>query len=154
MNIGNLGSKGSLWVKFNNGICAELCLKLWFEKVTVQKSIAELWTVVSDQMINYQLPHGRFEQISDLKHDILVWKATHETISAGVKKKQVHVFKKVDDCFFLKYSFGELFFLIGLDSMQGWTATTRHGVTRKGSTKRLKDTGNLFRKNLQLKDTC
>ena len=31
MNVQNLGSKGSLWVKFKNGICAELCLKLWFE---------------------------------------------------------------------------------------------------------------------------
>ena len=47
------------------------------------------------------------------------------------------------------------FFSIGIHSMmQGWTATTRHGVTRKRSTKRLKHTGNLFRKNLQLKDVC
>ena len=38
--------------------------------------------------------------------------------------------------------------------MQGLTATTRHGVTRKGSTKKLKYTGNLFRKNLQSKDIC
>ena len=46
------------------------------------------------------------------------------------------------------------FFLIGIHSMQGWTATTRHGVTREGSTKRLEHTENLFRKNLQLKDIC
>ena len=40
--------------------------------------------------------------------------------------------------------------------MQDWTATTRHEVTRKKSQKdkRLKHTGNLFRKNLQLKDVC
>ena len=38
--------------------------------------------------------------------------------------------------------------------MQGWTATTKHGVTRKRSTERLKHTGNLFRKNLHLKDVC
>ena len=30
-NIRNLGSKESSGVKFKNGICAELCLKLWFE---------------------------------------------------------------------------------------------------------------------------
>ena len=72
MNIRNLGPKGRLWVEFKDGICAELCLNLWFEKVTVQKSIAELWTVILYQMIKYQLPHARFEQISDLKHDILV----------------------------------------------------------------------------------
>ena len=46
-------------------------------------------------------------------------------------------------------------FLIGIYSMQGWTATTRYQVTRKKSTKkRLQDKENLFRKNLQLKDVC
>ena len=38
--------------------------------------------------------------------------------------------------------------------MQGRTATTRLGVTRKRVPKRLKPTGNLFRKNLELKDVC
>ena len=47
-----------------------------------------------------------------------------------------------------------IFFLIGVHSMQGWTATTRHGVTRKEAQKRLQDTENLFRKKLQLKDVC
>ena len=45
-------------------------------------------------------------------------------------------------------------FLVGIHSMQGWTATTRHGVTKKRTTKRLKHTGNLFRKNLQLNNVC
>ena len=44
-----------------------------------------------------------------------------------------------------------VFFLIGIHSMQDWTATTRHGVTRKRTTKRLKDTWNQITKNLQLK---
>ena len=30
-----------------------------------------------------------------------------------------------------------IFFLIGIHSMQGWTVTTRHGVTRKRSTKKI-----------------
>ena len=34
------------------------------------------------------------------------------------------------------------------------TATPRHGVTRKRSTKKLQHTENLFRKNQQLKDVC
>ena len=38
--------------------------------------------------------------------------------------------------------------------MQGLTATTRHGVTRKEAHKRLQDTESLFRKNLELKDVC
>ena len=46
------------------------------------------------------------------------------------------------------------FFLIGIHPMQGWTATTRHGVTRKEAQKGLQDTENLFRKKLQLKDVC
>ena len=45
------------------------------------------------------------------------------------------------------------FFLkIGIHAMQCWTATMRHGVTRKRSSKRLKHTQHLFRKNLQSKD--
>ena len=43
--------------------------------------------------------------------------------------------------------YSAVFFKIGIHSMQGWTATTRHGVTRKRSTKRLKHTGNHFREN-------
>ena len=38
-----------------------------------------------------------------------------------------------------------LFFLIGIHSMQGWTATTRHGVTRKKAQKRLQVTENLLK---------
>ena len=56
-------------------------------------------------------------------------------------------------CYYIvtKYSYLKK---IGIHSMQDWTATMRHGVTRKRSTKRLKQTGNLFRKNLKLKDVC
>ena len=34
--------------------------------------------------------------------------------------------------------------------MQDWTATKMHGVARERSTNKLKHTGILFRKNLQL----
>ena len=40
----------------------------------------------------------------------------------------------------------DLFFVIEIHSIQGWIATTRHGVTTKRSAKRLKHTGILFRK--------
>ena len=43
---------------------------------------------------------------------------------------------------------------IGIHSMQGSTATKRHGVTRKRSAKGLQHTENLFRKNLKIKDVC
>ena len=32
MNMRNLGSKESLGVKLKDGICFQLCLKLWFER--------------------------------------------------------------------------------------------------------------------------
>ena len=46
------------------------------------------------------------------------------------------------------------FSLIRIHSMQSWTSTTRHEVTRIRNTKRLRHTGKLFRNNLQLKDVC
>ena len=46
------------------------------------------------------------------------------------------------------------FFLIGIHSMQGWTATTRQELQEIEAHKRLQDTENLFRKNLHLKDVC
>ena len=46
------------------------------------------------------------------------------------------------------------FFLFGIHSMQGWTATIKQGLSTKRNTKILKHTENLFRKNLQLKGVC
>ena len=43
------------------------------------------------------------------------------------------------------------FFLIGIHYMQGWTVTAKNGITRKRSTKRLKQTGKLFREILKKK---
>ena len=51
---------------------------------------------------------------------------------------------------YFKYAALHQIILIEIHPMQGWAATTRHGVTRKWSTKGLKSKGNLFRKNLQL----
>ena len=53
------------------------------------------------------------------------------------------------------YAFYAFFcFVTGIHSMKGLIATTRHGNTRKRSTKRLKVTRNMFRMNLNLKDVC
>ena len=41
---------------------------------------------------------------------------------------------------------------VGIHSMQGWTVTAKHGV--KKMQKKLKHTGNLFRKNIQLIGVC
>ena len=47
--------------------------KAQFEKVTVRKFIVELWTLISNQIIKYQLLHTQFDQISDYKHDIYLY---------------------------------------------------------------------------------
>ena len=52
-----------------------------------------------------------------------------------------------EDIFKLNASFFFLFDWVEWISMKSWTATTRYDVTRKRSTKRLKHTGNVFRKN-------
>ena len=41
------------------------------------KSLAELWTVISNQMVKYQLSYSQFDQISNHKQEILVWKPIH-----------------------------------------------------------------------------
>ena len=85
-----------------------------------------------------------------------------------LKDKNLHVCRKhfEENCFQRDLKVSSIFliaclsakyvllFLIGIYSMQGWTAATRHGVTRKEAQKWLQDTENLFRKNLQLKDVC
>ena len=78
-----VGSKEILGVKFKDGMCPKLCLKLSFERdwyfrdntenKVPKKSIEELWTVFSNQMIKHQLPHTRFDQISDHKHVIYLY---------------------------------------------------------------------------------
>ena len=78
--------------------------------------------------------------------------------SAG-KKEHLSLRTPLSGCLFKYQSVQTIFydlcsFLIGIHSMQGRTATTRHGVTRKRPTKRFKHTLNLFRKNLQLIGVC
>ena len=48
-----------------------------------------------------------------------------------------------------------IYFVIEIQSMQGWTAATRHGIIyKKKKHNRLKHTENLFRKNLHLIGVC
>ena len=56
-------------------------------------------------------------------------------------------------CFFVG-KFINVFLKLGFTPCNAEQATTRHGVTRKRTTKRLQHTRNLFRKNLQLKYVC
>ena len=84
-------------------------------------------------------------------------KKTKQTQAAHSIAADIEVLKQfsiytVDFC--LHRNFSAFFFLIGIHPMQGWTATTRHGVARKKAQKRLQGTENLLRKNLQLKDVC
>ena len=55
---------------------------------------------------------------------------------------------------FPKFPKWQVFSLVGILAMQGWNTAMRHEVTRNRSTKKLKHTGNLFGRNLQLKGVC
>ena len=76
----------------------------------------------------------------------------------GSRKFEIKIDQDVNNlfyfCNFFRYVFHFNIFLIAAKSMQGSTATTRHGVTKKRSSRRLKHTGNMLRKDLQLKCVC
>ena len=64
-------------------------------KATVQKSIAKLWTVISNQMIKYQLPHTRSDQISGNKYNIYLYgKLSAKLLAPAANKKIEFVFTK------------------------------------------------------------
>ena len=86
-------------------------------------------------------------KISDIVRMSKYLKKLQVTLQIGLKK--LLLLKKLKNC-----AIDLHFFLIGIPSMEGWTATLGHGVTRKRCTKRSKHTGNLIRKNLQLKVVC
>ena len=68
-------------------------------KVTIQKSI---WTVMSNQMVKHQLPHTRFDQISDHKHDIyLHGKLSTELLLQAANKNTKFMFVKTGQLLFL-----------------------------------------------------
>ena len=119
----NLGSIEILGLKCKYKTYAGLCLKLRFEsnwyfsnitesrcfwkrlsrsKVSNNqflKSVwkkAKVWTVIFNQSIKYQLPHTRFNQISDRKHDIYLY----GTLSSNLLARPAHVNTK---CMFTKY---------------------------------------------------
>ena len=70
----------------------------------------------------------------------------HPKIRFFLKKWTINILINGTTCTSLQC----LFFLIGIHSVQDWRATTRHGVTRKRSTKRLQYTGNLDLKPFRL----
>ena len=104
----------------------------------------------STTMFRYLLWHLIWAQVL---HDELVLQIHTERYLGS----QVHFGicrPKVGEKWHFNHLWSSIFFFNWDSPMQCWTATTRHGVTRKKAQKRLQDTENLFRKNLQLKDVC
>ena len=62
--------------------------KVSLKKIAVQKSIAKHWTVISNQIIKYQLPHTRNDQISD--HDIYLYGKLSTKLLAQVANKNTN----------------------------------------------------------------
>ena len=61
MNIPNLGSKESLAINYKDGICAKLCVKLWFESRWYFCNIIELGSF-SKQLFKNKVPNNHFEK--------------------------------------------------------------------------------------------
>ena len=74
-------------------------------KSSCPESIVELWSIISNQIINCQFPHRRFDQIGDHNHGIryLYGQLHTKLISASSAKKKyyVHVYENWAIAFFL-----------------------------------------------------
>ena len=138
------------------------------------KKIHVIETYMDNRQLNLRLPlfrlnpscpdPGRWEKINLNFYFHTLWclkrfyegfQGLHKTF--GVRQGRVRI--KIYVIFYFNITFWNamqftFFLLIGIHAMQGWTATTRHAVTRKRNTKRLKHTENLLRENVHLIDVC
>ena len=55
----------------------------------MQKPIGELWTVISNQMIKYPLPHTWFNQISDHQHDMYLYRKLFTKLLAQTANENI-----------------------------------------------------------------
>ena len=79
--------------------------KVRLKKVTVKKSIVELWTVIFNQIIKYQLPNMRPDQISDHKHDIYLFgKLSTKLLGQAANRNSKLIFTKTGQFFFIFFS--------------------------------------------------
>ena len=64
-------------------------------KTAVKKFAAELWAIISNQIISYQLPNTQLDQISDHKHGIsLHGKLFTKLLAQAANKNTKFVFTK------------------------------------------------------------
>ena len=129
MNVQNLGSKESLQVKFNDGICAELCLKLWFEsnwyfcniaesecfwkqpcrnKVQKNHFLKSVWksNIAEVNCRTLDMQGSSLYQISDYKRNIhLYGKLSTKLLAQTANKYNSFMFTKTGRLLNLKYGF-------------------------------------------------
>ena len=129
-----------------------------------QNTIDLVLSIYEDDEFSCQMPGKKDYQLALQKEFINRYLLFYAPLELPSRKKILmsrlvfqilHISTKmVCTCWVFRYSFCMCIFFIGIPSMQGWTATARQEVRRKESQKRLTDTENLLRKNLQLKDVC
>ena len=73
MNIRNLGSKESVAINYKDGICAKLCVKLWFESRWCFCNITELGSF-SKQLFKNKVPNNHFEKSVQMQPYAYVFK--------------------------------------------------------------------------------
>ena len=122
-----------------------------FQNPQISMSVVSLWTLLRNGTYTFAYFFWMLPTIKIKLHQILVHLITNVSIiflaqcwRLETSSRPLFDFNKVTIYQYLSIFSNFFFFLIGIHSMQGWTATTRHGVTRKEAEKRLHDTENLF----------
>ena len=99
-------------------------------------TVPTLWILWSLSLQKSTLSLTSFSRYSKDFANLLFWVLWARLANSPIlivstcKKVCLYALKKLTSCLF--------FFKIGIHSMQGWTATTRLGVTRKRSTTKIK----------------
>ena len=121
------------------------------------RSTTDILTVVFDRRVTTFNMSGATECIKDFLRGLACWSCLQAEVFCHIWS--LLGFRKAPFMILIFSWYSEqtdyiFFVLFWIHSMQGWTATTKHGVTRKRSTERLEHTRNLVRKNLQLIGVC
>ena len=122
----NITESGWFWKRLprNKGPNNYILKPVW--KSNYSKSIAELWAVISDWMIKYQLPNTPLDQVSYYKHDVYLYgklstKQLQQAANKNNRSNRLHTFFKsgvLEN--FAKLTRKHLFWSLFLIKLQAW----------------------------------
>ena len=123
MNKRNTGSKESVGVKYKNGICAELCLKLWFESDWYFWNITDsgwFWKRLSRNKV----PNNHFVKSSEaaVRRCSFFNKVARLKVCTFMKRRLQHVFSCECCKIFENSIFNLRWLLLSVSTVQYWTS--------------------------------